>query len=189
MKKHFAIAVKLTALSMVIFGFGYPLFVTAVAKLIAPGGGGGERTQIENRVVGFKVIGQSFVSDRYFNTRPSAVSYNAAATGGSNKSNGNPEYLKELDQRVENFLRQNPDINKSEIPVDIITASGSGLDPHISVQAAKIQIKRIARVRNIPEEQLSKLVSMHIEGPLLGFLGPSRVNVLELNLALDRIKI
>ncbi len=186
MKKHFSIGLKLTIITMVLFGVVYPLFITGLARLIAPGGGNGETLEIDGRVVGFKVIGQSFVSDRYFNSRPSAVYYNAASAGGSNKSNNNPEYIEEVKHRLYDFLARNPGIDKSEVPVDLITASGGGLDPHISIRAARVQVKRIAKARGLSEQQITQLIDAHTASPLMGLFGPTHLNVLELNLALDQ---
>ncbi len=170
---------------MILFGTVYPLFIVGIAKLVAPGNGKGETIEVGGRIVGFKVIGQSFTEDKYFNSRPSAVNYNPAATGGSNKGPGNPDYLKTVEERMGDFLRKNPGIKKEEVPVDIITASGGGLDPHISVPAAAIQVKRIARVRGLNEEVVNNLVREYTEGPLAGMMGVSQVNVLKINLALD----
>jgi len=138
--------------------------------------------------VGWKLLGQKFTDDRYFRSRPSAVDYNAAASGGSNKGPTNPEYLQSVQSRIDSFLAHNPGIQKQEIPSDLVTASGSGLDPHISVQAAYIQVARIARRRNLSEEKVRNLVARNIEKPLLGLFGTEKVNVLQLNLNLDGLK-
>jgi len=130
-------------------------------------------------------IGQSFISDKYFWPRPSAVEYNAAGSGGSNYGPSNPQHLQEVQARIDTFLIHNPGVQKSEIPSDLVTASGSGIDPHISVQAAKIQLKRIAHSRNISEKDLAQLIERNTEKPLLGLFGTERVNVLKLNLELD----
>jgi K+-transporting ATPase ATPase C chain len=116
------------------------------------------------------------------------VKYDATGSGGSNKGPTNKEYLLQVQARIDTFLVHNPGVKKSEIPVEMITASGSGLDPHISPVAAMIQVPRIAKVRNIPEEDLKKLVNSHIEKPLLGMFGPIKINVLKLNIALDNLK-
>ncbi|MBC7409873.1 MAG: potassium-transporting ATPase subunit C, partial [Arcicella sp.] len=133
-------------------------------------------------------IGQSFTQDKYFNSRPSAVNYNAAGSAGSNKGPSNPTYLAEVQARIDTFMVHNPSINKADIPSDLVTASGSGLDPNISVEGAKIQIKRIAKVRNISEEKLLELVDKQTEKPLFGLMGTSKINVLKLNLALENNK-
>lgn len=138
--------------------------------------------------MGWKLLGQKFTDDRYFRSRPSAVDYNAAASGGSNKGPTNPEYLQSVQSRIDSFLAHNPGIQKQEIPSDLVTASGSGLDPHISVQAAYIQVARIARRRNLSEEKVRNLVARNIEKPLLGLFGTEKVNVLQLNLNLDGLK-
>ena len=132
-------------------------------------------------------VGQSFTQDKYFWSRPSAVDYNAAGSGGSNKGPSNPEYLAEVQARIDTFLVHNPGIEKTEIPADLVTASGSGLDPHISVQAAKVQVKRIAEIRELSENTLLQLIQKNTEKPLLGLLGTERINVLKLNLDLDNL--
>ena len=187
MKTYFLPAIKITLLTMVLFGVMYPLFIAGVAKLVAPGNGKGETIERNGETLGFEVIGQSFTEGKYFNSRPSAVNYNAAATGGSNKGPNNPDYLKTVDERITDFLHKNPGIRKEDIPVDLITASGGGLDPHISVQAAAIQIKRIARARRMKEDVIDALVKEYTERPFAGILGPSRINVLKINLALDGV--
>lgn len=188
MKKYFIIGLKMTFLTVIVFGILYPLLITGIAKVVAPNGGRGEEIMVNGKVVGFELIGQKFDDDRYFNSRPSAVDYNASATGGSNKGPTNPDYLAQVQARIDTFLVHNPSIKKEAIPVDLITASGGGLDPHISPAAAKVQIDRIARVRNISAEKLDELVTGHIEGPFLGLFGPSSVHVLRLNIALDEMK-
>jgi K+-transporting ATPase ATPase C chain len=117
------------------------------------------------------------------------VDYNAAGSGGSNKGPSNPAYLAEVQSRIDTFLVHHPGIDKSEIPSDLITASGSGIDPHISIEAAKVQVKRIAQVRNLSENELVQLIKKHTEKPLLGWFGTERINVLKLNLELDNLKI
>jgi potassium-transporting ATPase KdpC subunit len=185
MKNHIVIGFKLTLVTIVLFGILYPLLVTAVA-LIAPGAGKGETISVKGTVVGFELIGQKFDDDKYFNSRPSAVDYNAAATGGSNKGPSNPDYLKQVEARIDTFLVHNPGISRAQIPVDLVTASGGGLDPHISPQAARVQIARIARVRKIESTKIKALVQQHIEKPMMG-LGTPRVHVLRLNIALDEM--
>ncbi len=187
MKNYFVIAIKLTLLTLVVFGVGYPLIITGIAKVIAPNGGKGEEVVVNGKTIGFELIGQKFDDDKYFNGRPSAVDYNAAATGGSNKGPTNPEYLSLVQARIDTLIVHNPDIKKGQIPVDLVTASGGGLDPHISSRAAFVQIDRISRIRNIEKEALRKLVEDHVEKPTLG-LGPERVHVLRLNIALDQLK-
>jgi K+-transporting ATPase ATPase C chain len=187
MKNYFVIAIKLTLVTIVVFGIGYPLLITGIAKVVGPDGGKGKEIVVNGKTIGFELIGQKFDDDRYFNSRPSAVDYNAASTGGSNKGPTNPDYLSVVQARIDSFLVHNPDVKKEQIPVDLVTASGGGLDPHISPKAAIVQIDRIAKTRNIDKTVLRKLVDEHIEEPILG-LGPERVHVLKLNIALDEIK-
>jgi potassium-transporting ATPase KdpC subunit len=187
MKTYFFPSLRITLLTMFLFGVLYPLVITGIAKLIGANGGEGETIMVDNRLVGFEVIGQSFESDQYFNSRPSAVGYNAAATGGSNKGPTNPEYLTQVQARIDTFLVHNPEVTKDQIPVDLITASGSGLDPDISVQGALVQIPRIAKERNIDSASIKALVLKHSEKPLWNLFGPEKVNVLKLNLDLDKL--
>lgn len=142
----------------------------------------------DGKVVGYALIGQSFTKPQYFWGRPSAAGYNAAGSGGSNKGASNAEYLKQVSDRIDTLLKYNPTIKKADIPSDIVTASGSGLDPNISEQAAKIQISRVAAFRKLDESKLKDLVAKNTEGPFLGLFGPSKINVLKLNVALDELK-
>ena len=165
----------------------YPLIGAGVARF-APGEGKGESVTVNGKIIGYKLIGQKFTQDRYFNSRPSAVDYNAAGSAGSNKGPSNPDYLKTVQARIDTFIVHNPGVDKAAIPAELVTASGSGLDPDLSPAGAKTQVARIARVRNIPAERLNQLVDKHIDGPLLGVFGPAKVNVLQLNVALDGLK-
>ena len=165
---------------------GYSTIVWGIAQL-APNNGKGE-TVVHNGKKYYLNIGQTFNEDKYFWSRPSAVDYNAAGSGGSNKAASNKEYLQQVQARIDTFLIHNPEVKKAEIPVDLVTASGSGLDPHISIAAAKIQIKRIAKTRGISEENLLQLIASNTEKPLINLFGPVKINVLKLNLALDQLK-
>jgi potassium-transporting ATPase KdpC subunit len=187
MKQNILPAIRLTLVCMVFFMGIYSLVILAGAQL-APGKGKGETVSVNNQVVGWKLLGQKFTDDKYFWSRPSAVDYNAAGSGGSNKGPTNPDYLQQVKDRIDSFLVHNPGIKKEEIPSDLVTASGAGLDPHISVQGTYVQANRIASVRNLPVEKVKALVEKHIEKPLLGLFGTERVNVLELNIALDQLK-
>jgi len=187
MRTYILPALKMGFITLILFGVLYPLLITGISKVIAPNGGKGEVIVRNGIVVGFELIGQKFDDDRYFYSRPSAVDYNAASTGGSNKGPTNPDYLAQVRARIDTFLVHNPGVKKEQIPVDLVTASGGGLDPHISPEAATIQINRIASLRNIDREKLAELVNAHIEKPTLG-MGTSRVHVLRLNLALDEMK-
>ncbi|MGE9314945.1 K(+)-transporting ATPase subunit C [Niabella sp. CJ426] len=186
MKENIMPAIRLTLVCLVFFCGIYTLIVLGLAQ-VTPGKGGGE-TINENGKKYYANVGQKFTEDQYFWSRPSAVDYNAAGAAGSNKGPSNPDYLKTVQQRIDTFLVHNPGIQKEDIPSDLVTASGSGLDPHISVQAARIQIKRIAAIRGINESRVQQLVIQSIEKPLLGLLGTERINVLKLNIALDQLK-
>jgi K+-transporting ATPase ATPase C chain len=176
--------IKLNFATLILFGLLFPLLIWVIG-LIFPSQANGLPIYKNGELVGFENIGQKFYSDNYFWGRPSAVDYNAASTGGSNKGPTNPDYLADVEKRIDEFLQKNPDVKRSEIPSDLVTASGGGLDPHISPQAAFVQIPRIANERGIDRNVLRKLVEDHIEAPFLGMFGPERVNVLKLNLALD----
>lgn len=186
MKTNIFPAIKLTIVCLVFFMGFYTLAIYGIAQL-APNNGKGEIIS-QNGKTYYSNIGQSFTDDNYFNSRPSAVSYNAAGSGGSNKGPSNPDYLAEVQARIDTILVHNPEVKKSEIPSDLVTASGSGLDPNISVNAAKIQIKRIAKIRNISEDTLNQLITELTEKPLFGLFGTEKINVLKLNLALDNLK-
>lgn len=186
MKKHILPAIKLTVLSILLLAVAYPLVVWGMAQFSSNQGKG--KVITHNAKTYYANMGQSFTEDKYFWSRPSAVDYNASGSGGSNKGPSNEEYLKQVEARIDTFLIHNPGVAKSEIPVDLVTASGSGLDPHISVQAAKVQVKRIAKVRGIAEGNLLQLILAKTEKPLFGLFGPEKINVLELNIALDNLK-
>lgn len=186
MKQHILPAVRLTIVTLIFFSGVYTLVVLGVAQLF-PNHGKGEVIE-QNGKRYYANIGQSFTDDKYFNSRPSAVGYNAAGSGGSNKGPSNEEYLSVVHARIDTFLVHNPDVKKADIPVELVTASGSGLDPDISEKAALVQVERIAKVRNVPAQKLEQLVKEHISGPLMGMFGPARINVLKLNLALDQLK-
>jgi K+-transporting ATPase ATPase C chain len=187
MKKYLLPSLKITFVFIIICSVLYPLLVAAIGKL-ATGRGKGETITVNGKVVGYALIGQQFTADNYFWGRPSAVNYNAAGSGGSNKGATNPGYLKTVQERIDTFLVHNPGITKAAIPAELVTASGSGLDPDISPAGAKIQVKRVAASRNITEAKLYTLVEQHIEKPLWHLFGPPKVNVLKLNVALDELK-
>ncbi len=186
MKKHILAAIKLTLVCLVFFSGIYTLMVYGIAQF-APGKGNGETIVINDKKY-YANIGQKFTDDRYFNGRPSAVDYNATGAAGSNKGPSNPDYLAQVQARIDTFLAHNPSIKKQEIPSDLVTASGSGLDPHISVQAARVQAARIARIRQLNVVEVEQLINENTEKPLAGLLGTERINVLSLNLALDNYK-
>lgn len=183
MKNNIFPAIRLTLVCLVFFCGIYTLAVYGISKL-APD----SMSFAKNKSGYYENVGQGFTSDIYFNSRPSAVGYNAAGSGGSNKGPSNQDYLAEVQARIDTFLVHNPEIKKEDIPSDIVTASGSGIDPNISVQAAKVQVKRIAIIRNISETTINQIIEQQTEKPLLGLFGTEKVNVLNLNLALDNLK-
>jgi potassium-transporting ATPase KdpC subunit len=186
MKTHLLPALKLTVLCIIFFVVIYSAIVWGIAQAAAPNRGKGELVMSANTITGFCRIGQTFTADKYFWSRPSAVGYNAAGSAGSNKVPSNPEYLQTVQARIDAFLTHNPGTIKSQIPVELVTASGSGLDPDLSPNAALVQVHRIARVRGIPEHQLIDLINKSAENHFL--FGPNIVNVLKLNTALDNVK-
>ncbi len=186
MKSHLLPALRLTLICLLFFSGLYTALVLGAARL-APNGGKGEIVSAGEKVY-FRNIAQSFKQDRYFSSRPSAVGYNAAGAGGSNKGPTNPEYLAEVAARIDTFMAHNPGVNRADIPSDLVTASGAGLDPHLSLLAARVQVSRIARVRGLQPDAVNAVIRQHTEAPLLGFLGTEKVNVLELNLALDALR-
>jgi K+-transporting ATPase ATPase C chain len=178
---------RLSVLTLLLFGVMYPLFFVGIGRFV-PQKAEGSPVVRDGKVVGFAHIGQAFTADRYFHGRPSATGYNAAATGGSNKGPSNQEYLAEVRARRDSLLAQNPGISASQIPSGMVTASGSGIDPDISPEAARIQVKRVAAARDLPEAVLLDLIDQQTQPPLLGIWGKNRINVLQLNLALDEIQ-
>ena len=163
----------------------YPMAIFGIAQL-APNKGEGETVTVNGKVVGYQKIGQKFDKSNYFWGRPSAVDYNAAGSGGSNKGPSNPDYLALVQKRIDTFLIVHSYLKKSEIPSDMVTASGSGLDPNISPQGALIQVKRVAKERKLSEDKVKALVETKINSPAV--IGTATVNVLELNVALDELK-
>lgn len=182
-------AISLFVALTVVTGLLYPLTVTGVANTLFPHQASGSLLHQGGQVVGSSLIGQSFSEPRYFWSRPSATSptpYNAANSAGANQGPSNPDLVKAVQNRIAALKYADPD-NTLPIPVDLVTTSASGLDPHISVAAALYQVARVARARQLEAETVRHLVQRHTEWPLLGFLGEARVNVLSLNLDLDRV--
>lgn len=168
-------------------GLLYPLAVTGLAQMLLPHAANGSLIQVRDQVVGSALIGQNFSAAHYFWGRPSAtapMAYNAAASGGSNLGPSNPNLTEVVKARIAALRAADPG-NNQPVPVDLVTASASGLDPDISVAAAEFQVARVARARSLPPAQVQALVTQHTQGPWLGLLGESRVHVLPLNLALD----
>jgi K+-transporting ATPase ATPase C chain len=189
MRQNLRIAILFTVLTTVIFGLLYPLAVTGLGQLFFPSQANGELIVKNGQIIGSRLIGQPFTSDRYFHPRPSAAGngYDPVAPGGSASNLGptNRQLLDRVKGDVEKLHAENPG---APIPIDLVTSSGSGVDPHITPAAAEFQIPRVARARGMSPEALRALVAKNTEGRQLGFLGEPRVNVLELNLDLDGVK-
>ena len=191
MKSHLRAALVIFALLTLLTGVVYPLAVTLFAQVVFPYQANGSVLTQDGKTVGSEWIGQSFDDPHYFWGRPSATQkddkdlpYNAASSTGSNRGPTNPDLLKEIDQRVKAMRDAHPD-QSGAVPVDLVTASASGLDPHISPAAAEYQVKRVAKTRGLKEDVVRQFVRENTEARTLGVLGEPRVNVLKLNLALD----
>lgn len=181
-------ALTIFAFLTIITGVIYPLVVTGIVQIAFPHQANGSLIMTEGgKVVGSELIGQQFDDPKYFWGRPSAASYNAAASSGSNYGPMNPALLDSVQMRIDALKAADPD-NTLPIPVDLVTASGSGLDPHISVASALYQVSRVAAARGLNEADVIALVNQYTEGRQFGFLGEPRVNVLLLNIALDEIQ-
>ena len=187
MRQHFLHAFLLTIVSIVVLVGGYTLIIWGVAQF-SPGKGDGETVMVNDKVVGYQLEGQKFTDDTYFYSRPSSAGYDASASSGSNKGPSNPDYLKSVESLIDTFLVHNPSVKREDIPSELVTGSGSGLDPDISPEGALIQIPRIAHARHIPSEKIAALVSSQIQQPFLGIFGPQKVNVLRLNIALNNLR-
>ncbi|MES2090754.1 MAG: potassium-transporting ATPase subunit KdpC [Pseudomonadota bacterium] len=188
MKTFIRPAVSLFVVLTVVTGVVYPLAVTGVAKAVFPHQAAGSLIVKDGQAIGSSLIGQNFTEPKYFWGRPSATGpmpYNASGSSGSNQGPLNPALVDAVKSRVEALRAADPG-NTLPVPVDLVTASASGLDPHISVAAAQYQAARVARVRSLSTEAVHTAIARHSEGRLLGLLGEARVNVLELNLALDK---
>jgi K+-transporting ATPase ATPase C chain len=186
MKKNLLIAVLMTIATTILLGILYPILVTFLAQALFHDKANGQLIKKDGELIGSRIIGQPFVSDKYFHSRPSAAGngYDAANSSGSNLGPTNQKLLDRIKDGVATAQADNPN---APVPVDLVTTSGSGLDPDISPASALFQIPRIARVRGISQDQVRTLVQNHIQQRQFGILGESRMNVLELNLALDEI--
>jgi potassium-transporting ATPase KdpC subunit len=190
--KQFAVAMRISAVLLFLMtflcGIAYPLMVTVFSQIIFSGKSHGSLIKHEGKVIGSTLIGQEFTHPKYFWGRLSATvpPYNAAASGGSNLAPSNPQLLTNANVRMADLQKADPK-NKKRIPIDLITASGSGLDPHISVEAAEYQVPRVAHMRHLSEEEVIKLVRENTSGSTFGFLDEAKVNVLALNRALDAL--
>jgi K+-transporting ATPase ATPase C chain len=187
MLNQFRPALVLLVILTAVTGIAYPLVVTGISQALFRDKANGSLIVQDGKPVGSKLIGQPFADPKHFWSRPSATSpypYNAAASSGSNQGPTNPALIDAVSGRIKALHDADPG-NKLPVPVDLVTASASGLDPHISPAAAEYQVERVARARNIPPAKLRELVARHTEARQLGLLGEPRVNVLELNLDLD----
>ena len=184
MKNHLIVAVKFTLITTLLFGLVYPLAVTGLSQLLFPRQANGSLIEKNGQILGSRLIGQPFTSDRYFHSRPSAAGtgYDPTSSSGSNLAPTNQQLVERVKQDVAKLQQENPGV---AIPADLVTTSGSGLDPDISPAAADFQLPRIARARGISVESLRPLVARHTQQRQWGILGEARVNVLELNLDLD----
>jgi len=188
-KNHIRPALTLFTTFTVVTGLAYPLLVTGISQVAFPHQANGSLIMRDDKPLGSELIGQNFSAPKYFWGRPSATAnapYNAAASGGSNLGPLNPALKEAVEGRIK-ALRESDPSNTAPIPIDLVTASASGLDPHISPAAAQWQASRIARVRGVNEAAVSKLIEQHTEQRQLGLLGEPRVNVLALNMALDQM--
>jgi K+-transporting ATPase ATPase C chain len=187
--KNFVTAVLMTLVTTILLGLAYPLVVTGLAQVIFPDNANGQLIRnADGAVIGSRLIGQQFSSTGYFRSRPSAAGangYDASASSGSNLGPTNQKLIDRVKADVEKLQAENPG---KPVPIDLVTTSGSGLDPHISPAAAEFQVPRVARERGMSEGELRQIVATHTEGRQFGFLGEPRVNVLELNLDLDNRK-
>jgi K+-transporting ATPase ATPase C chain len=187
MKAQLRPALFILLIFTIITGVIYPLVVTSLAQVIFPSQANGSLITIDGKTYGSELIGQQFSDPKYFWGRLSAAGYNAAASSGSNYGPMNPDLTKAVQARIDALKAADP-TNTLPIPVDLVTASGSGLDPQISVAAVLYQVGRVATARGLSEAQVQSLVARYTEGRQFGFLGEPRVNVLLLNLALDKIQ-
>src|SRR6187455_3110046 len=183
--RNLVVAILMTVVTTVILGIIYPLAITAIAQVAFPAQANGQLIERDGKVVGAKLIGQGFSSPGYFRSRPSAAGtgYDAANSAGTNLGPTNKKLIDAVTANVEAARKENPG---APVPIDLVTTSASGLDPHISPAAAAFQVPRVARERAMPETDLRRLVDAHTDGRQLGFFGEPGVNVLELNLDLDR---
>lgn len=197
--KYFKNALLVSIVMFAICGFAYPMIMTGISQIIFPHQANGSLIEENGEVVGSSLVGQDFTDERLFHCRPSAYNYNTyteedkengnyggVSSGSNNYAPSNPDLEKRINEDIEKFLQENPTIEKEDIPSDIITASGSGLDPHISVEAANVQIDRVSENTGLTKKQLKKMIEENTEGKFLGIFGEEKVNVLELNLSLAK---
>ena len=179
-------AIRFTLVTIVLIGIGYPLLVTAIAGVAFPHHAAGSLIMKDGQVIGSELLAQNFTSDRYFHPRPSAAGngYDATSSGGSNLAQSNKALVDRIQGSIDKLALENPG---KPVPIDLVTTSGSGLDPDITPDAAYFQAPRVAKARGIPEDRIRQLIEQHTTSRQLGVLGEPRVNVLDLNLALDKL--
>jgi K+-transporting ATPase ATPase C chain len=179
-------SIRFTVVTAVLLGIGYPLVVTGIAGVIFPRKAAGSLILKDGQIIGSELLAQSFTSDRYFHPRPSAAGngYDATASGGSNLAQSSKTLVDRIQGSIDKLSKENPG---KPVPIDLVTTSASGLDPDITPDAAYFQAPRVAKARGISEDQIRQLIAQQITGRQLGFLGEPRVNVLDLNLALDKL--
>lgn len=183
--KNLWISLRYTLVMCVVLTLGYILVLRLAAAVASPNDGEAAVVELDGKVVGAANVGQTFTDSTYFWGRPSAVDYNGGGSGGSNKGTNNPEYLDQVEERIASFMEAHPYLAREDVPAEMVTASGSGLDPDISPRGAEVQIRRVAEARGMSEDAVRAIVQQNIQGPWLGLFGTSKVNVLKLNVALD----
>ncbi|WJE53438.1 K(+)-transporting ATPase subunit C [Bacillus cereus] len=180
--------IRVTFTFLVLCGLVYPLLVTGIAQAVMKDNADGSLIYNEkNEVVGSKLIGQNFKDPRYFHGRVSSIEYKAEASGSNNYAPSNPDLVKRVEKSVVDWKEKNPSVPVTEVPMDLVTNSGSGLDPDISPEAVYVQVDRISKLTNISKEKLNQLIKDQTEGAALGLFGEDRVNVLKLNLELQKL--
>lgn len=184
--KNFIKSFRLTLVFCALFGICYVGVLWIFAQLASPNKGNAEVAVLDGKVVGAANVGQQFTKDIYFWGRPSCAGYDASSSSGSNKGPTNEEYLKEVEARIDSFLIRHPYLDHKDVPAEMVTASASGLDPDITSASAYAQIKRVAQARGMNEDSVKTIVKHQIQKPLLGAFGPEKINVLKLNIALEK---
>lgn len=184
-------SIKITLVFCVFFSVFYILVLWLFARVAGPNQGNAEVVTLNGKVVGAANVGQKITEDIYFWGRPSCAGdgYDATSSSGSNKGPTNPEYLAEVKSRIDTFLVHHPYLSRKDVPAEMVTASGSGLDPDITPQSAYVQVKRVAQARGMDVEEVRRIVDKAVEKPLLGVFGTEKVNVLKLNIALEETKV
>ncbi len=185
--KEIKTAVLIFVAFSLLTGLIYPLIMTSIIQFAMPEKASGSLIAVDGKIIGSELIGQDFSSPGYFHGRPSAVGYSANGSGASNFGPTSAKLMDQVQQRIEQVRSENNLSSNASVPADLVLASGSGLDPHISLEAAMLQVPRVAKSRGLNQSEVQELVGQNVEPPQFGFLGQERINVLRLNLALDRI--